>query len=208
MTHVFAPAPPRGLYDRRQSRDARVLEQRDRLLTATALVLAAGATPTITAVVNLARVSRNTFYEYFDDLEHARVAAVLRAKQGVARALTRVEISARTPVERRRALARAWFDWIGSEPADAALILQATTGALSEAGAAFEAALRRSVADARALGVSVVAPDRSMVLAVAATAEAFGREVAGGRFESEANERAARDLLERTLVEVSLRVLR
>jgi len=208
MSHVFAPAPPRGHYDRQQLREERVVEQRDRLLTATALVFGSEATPTITAVVNLARVSRNTFYEYFDDLTHARLVAVSRAKQGVAHALLRVETSARTPVERRRALARAWFDWIGSEPADAALILQATTGALSEAGATFEAALRRSLADARALGMGIVTLERSVVMAVAATAEAFGRELTGTRIESEAKERVGRDVLERTLVEVSLRVLR
>jgi len=208
MTPVVPPAPPRGQYDRRQSREARVLEQHSRLVAATAFVVASQAAPTITAVVNLARVSRNTFYEYFDDLEHARLAAVSRAKQGVAQALLRAEASARTPVERRRALARAWFDWIDSAPADASLIMRAATGALGEAGAAFEAALSRSVADARSLGLSAVRPDPSLVMAVAATAEAFGRELAGGRFASEANQRVGREVLERTLVEVSLRVLR
>jgi AcrR family transcriptional regulator len=185
-----------------------VVEQRDRLLAATALVFGAGATPTVTAIVNKAGVSRNTFYEYFDDLEHARAAALSRAKQGVSRALSRVEASARTPVERRRALARAWFDWIVAEPADAALSLHVTTTPLSAAGAAFEAALRRSVADARALGLSVAAPARSALMAVAATAEAFGRELVAGRSDEEPNERLERDGLERMLVEVSLRVLR
>jgi AcrR family transcriptional regulator len=184
------------------------MEQRDRLLAAAALVLASTPSPTITAVVNLARVSRNTFYEYFDDLEHARLAAVSRAKQAVAQALSRAEASARTPVERRRALARAWFDWIETGPADASLILRATTRALGEAGAAFEAALSRSIADARSLGLSVVRQHQSAVVAVAATAEAFGRELAGGRLASEANQGVEREVLERTLVEVSLRVLR
>jgi AcrR family transcriptional regulator len=208
MAWNFEPAPARGQYDRRQPREARLIEQRERLVSATALVLARDSLPTITAVVTLARVSRNTFYEYFDDLEHARTAAVLRAKQRLELGLRQAEQSARTPVERRRVLARAWFDWISSAPADAGLILRTGSAALSDAGVAFEGALRRSVADARALGVSVTAPERTAVVAVAAVAEAFGRELAGGQLASEANQRTGREVLERALVEVSLRILR
>jgi AcrR family transcriptional regulator len=208
MTWKFVPAPPRGHYDRRQPRELRVVEQRDRLIAATALAFARESAPTIATVVNLARVSRNTFYEYFDDLEHARAAAVLRAKQRVEQALRQAEQAARTPVERRRALARAWFDWIVAAPAEAGLILRATTSALGDGGTRFEAAVMRSLADARALGVSVATPDRTVCMAVAAAAEAFGRELVAMLLGGEADQRGPREVLERSLVDVSLRLLR
>lgn len=205
---MFEPAPRRGQYDRRQPREARLFEQRERLISATALALAKSDAPTIGAIVGIARVSRNTFYEYFDDLEHARAAAIQRGKLRLEQALRRAEQSARTPVERWRAIARGWFEWATAEPPEARLILLAST-ALSEAGAALESALKRSGSELRALGMNAAVPEASRFTAVAAAGEAFARELVAGRIAGEVtggdNQRLR---LERSLVEVTVRVLR
>jgi AcrR family transcriptional regulator len=208
MNRSFEPAPARGHYDRRQPREARLLEQRERLMSATALALAVSEAPTIAAVVELARVSRNTFYEYFDDLEHARAAATQRARQRLEPALRQAEQSARTPVERWRALVRAWFDWVSTDPAEARLMLVATSE-LSAGGAALEAALKRSVAELRALGVSAGASEAAHFVAAAAAGEAFARALVAAELASvSSDERPRRERLERALVEVIIRVLR
>jgi len=64
-------APARGHYDRSASREARVAAQRGRLLRAVAEATLTG-TRTVGFVLQLAGVGRSTFYEYFDDFEHAR----------------------------------------------------------------------------------------------------------------------------------------
>lgn len=208
MPTLFEPAPGRGQYDRRQPREVRLLEQRERLISATALALARADAPTLTDIVKLARVSRNTFYEYFDDLGHARAAATQRGKQRAEQALRRAEQSARTPVERWRALARAWFAWVALDPAEARLVLVASLP-LSEAGALLEAAMKRSGAELRALGMNAGALEPSRFTAVAAVGECFARELVARSIGGEARgDHAQREHLERSLVEVTVRVLR
>src|SRR4051812_21174997 len=125
MTAIsFSPAPGRGQYDRRQSRETRLLEQRMRLLAATAISLAKEPAPSVAHVVKLARVSRNTFYEYFDDLAHARTAVAQRSQQRLEQQLRVAEQRTRTPVERWRALVHAFLEWVSSAPAEALLCLQ------------------------------------------------------------------------------------
>jgi AcrR family transcriptional regulator len=185
-------------------------EQRERLISAAALTIVGGQPPTIAALVKLARVSRNTFYEYFDDLEHARHAAMQRANQRLDQALRRAELTARTPVERWRALVHAWFDWIALEPAEARLVLDARASALSEAGSIFQAALGRSIVDLRVFGVRPAGADTTRQVAVAAAGEAFGREWASKWLAAGEQASTARDRepVERALVEIAVRVLR
>jgi AcrR family transcriptional regulator len=206
---TFEPAPGRGQYDRRQPREIRLLEQRERLMSATALALARSGATTITAVVTLARVSRNTFYEYFDDLEHARGAAMQRSKARLEHALREAEQSARTPVERWRALARAWFEWVVADPAEARLILEVGAAALSSAGVLLEAALKRSLSDLRTLGVKSGEGEGPRIVAATATGEAFARELAANSLAAEASPPASeRQRIERALLDVIVRVLR
>ena len=72
------PAPKRGQYDRALSRRDRQAAQRERVITALAALSAAERELSIANVVELAGIGRNTFYEYFDDIEHALTAIKAR----------------------------------------------------------------------------------------------------------------------------------
>jgi AcrR family transcriptional regulator len=209
---TLAPAPGRGQYDRRQPREARLVEQRARLLSATANALARNADATIADVVKVAGVSRNTFYEYFDDLAHARVAAEQRAEHRLATVLRGAEEQTRTPVERWRALSHAFMGWVVSAPADALLCLEGVRSGLSNAGRALEAAFSRSLSTVRASGVRTQDQDGLRAVALAATGEVFARRIIverwgnpppeAGRLERE------RERLERVLTDAAVRLLR
>jgi AcrR family transcriptional regulator len=207
---TFTPAPGRGQYDRRQPREARLLEQRARILAAAAAVLAANPSATVGAVVQLAGVSRNTFYEYFDDLDHARGAVEHRAAQRIEQALRAAEQQTRTPVERWRALVHAWLDWALDAPNDARLMLSEAREGVSMAGLALEAALARSLATLRASGVGGAEQDALRVTAVAAAGEAFARRLAARRPAEVDGARTRREQtrFERALVDVAVRLLR
>jgi AcrR family transcriptional regulator len=210
-SRVLLSAPGRGQYDRRQSREARLLEQRARILAATAAALAADPSATVAAVVELAGVSRNTFYEYFDDLDNARDAAERRAEQRIEQALRAAEQQTRTPVERWRALTHAWLGWASEQPSGARLILRAAReGGLSAAGRVLETAFARSLATLRASGVSGVDQDALRVTAVAAAGEAFARRLAVPLPVDTDGARAQRERarVERALVDVAVRLLR
>src|SRR5882724_7581316 len=119
------PAPKRGLYDRGLSRRERQAAQRERVITALAALSATEKELSIANVVELAGIGRNTFYEYFDDVEHALTMIKTRALREL---VTRLESSvqaARTPLERIRALARAWAENLFVDPPLAKLALRA-----------------------------------------------------------------------------------
>ena len=119
------PAPGRGQYDRRLPRERRLAEQKERLVAATARALVLSDEPSVAQVIAIAGMGRNTFYEYFDDVPHARKAAEQRALRLVEDALRGAEAQTRTPVERFRALARAWFELAATTPAELLLVLRA-----------------------------------------------------------------------------------
>jgi AcrR family transcriptional regulator len=184
-------------------------EQRNRLVAATALAMACEQTPTVASIVKLAGVSRNTFYEFFDDVEHARAAGKVRSQQRLEHALRAAEQRSRTPVERWRALAQAWLDWALDWPVEASLILQGGTAALSAAGRELEGALARSIVTLRASGLVVAGDSASHVTAVAAAGEVFARKLVAKQmtkveWESGAT---ARDALERAIVDIAVRLL-
>jgi len=180
-----------------------------RLVVATALALARDDAPTVATVVKLAGVSRNTFYEYFDDLEHARAAAERRAEQELERTLRSAEAQTRTPVERWRSLAHAWIEWLSHGPAGARLVLRDASSGLSAAGRLLEAALVRSLATLRASGVAGE-HDVLRVTAVAAAGEAYARRLSASLLTENGPVPAARELerIERSLVDVAVRLLR
>jgi AcrR family transcriptional regulator len=209
---TLAPAPGRGQYDRRQPREARLLEQKARLLSATALALARSANATIADVVNVAGVSRNTFYEYFDDLAHARVAAEQRAEHRLATLLRGAEEQTRTPVERWRALSHSFMSWVMSAPADALLCLEGVRSGLSNAGRALETAFSRSLSIVRAAGVRAQDQDGLRAVALAATGEAFARRIIAERWSNPPPEpgrlERERERAERALADAAVRLLR
>jgi AcrR family transcriptional regulator len=186
----------------------RLVEQRERLISAAALTFTREEPPTIGALVSLARVSRNTFYEYFDDLEHVRAAAVQRARQRLDQALRGAERSARTPVERWRVLSRAWFEWAALEPAEARLVLETKGSVLSPAGAVLEAALKRSLEELSVFGVRPNDASAARVVAAAAAGEAFGRELVSECLADAGAVGSARTRLEQGFVDVTVRLLR
>lgn len=209
---TLPPAPGRGQYDRRQPREARLLEQKARLLSATALALARRRDATIADVVKVAGVSRNTFYEYFDDLAHARVAAEQQAEHRLGTALRGAEEQTRTPVERWRALSHAFLSWVLLAPADALLCLEGVSAGLSGGGRALEAAFSRSLSTLRASGVRAQDQDGLRALGLAAMGEAFARRIIAERWSSPPPEPARlereRERVERALVDAAARLLR
>jgi AcrR family transcriptional regulator len=119
------PAPKRGQYDRALSRNERQAAQQERVIAAISAIAAAGRDLSVASVVEYAGIGRNTFYEYFDDVEHALSAINSRVRRELS---TRVEIAlrlARTPLERVRALAKAWVETVSANPAGSAIALRA-----------------------------------------------------------------------------------
>ena len=184
------------------------------MLSATALATARSSErtePTIADVVKLAGVSRNTFYEYFDDLAHARSAAQQRAEHRLSVRLRAAEEQTRTPVERWRALSHAWITWVATAPAEALLCLDLVRAGLSPAGRALEAACSRSLETQRSSGIRVEDPQGTRVMAVAAAGEVMARRFVAnwlGEPPSAARLDGERERMERALAEVAVRLLR
>src|SRR4051794_31166274 len=99
-----APAPKRGRYDRGLTRSERQAAQRERVVAAIAALSATDRELSVANVVELAGIGRNTFYEYFDDLEQALLAIEGRALRDFAPRVESALLNARTPLERMRAL--------------------------------------------------------------------------------------------------------
>jgi AcrR family transcriptional regulator len=222
MAHrdALLPAPGRGQYDRRLPRDRRISEQRERLLAATALAVAHEASPSVASIVRRAGVGRNTFYEYFDDVRHARSAAKAAVLRRLEQVIVEAERTARTPVERWRALARAWLTFAGEEPSAMMLALaidERAHRAVSGGAALLEAAFERSLETLRSAGVTAPPAGPERVRAVAAVGEAFARTLGHTQipFDSDDSEAAPtsvepwdRERLERAFVDVAVRLLR
>lgn len=121
----LVPAPKRGRYDRALSRRERQAAQRERVIAAIAAISASERELSVASVVELAGIGRNTFYEYFDDLEHALLAIKARALRDFASRVEAAMQAARTPLERIRALARVWTENLLENPAQVKLALRA-----------------------------------------------------------------------------------
>jgi len=119
------PAPKRGRYDRALTRRDRQAAQRERVLAAIEALTATDCELNVANVVELAGIGRNTFYEYFDDLEHALLAVQARAQRDLASRLEVALQAARTPLERIRVLARVWSENLLANPARVKLALRA-----------------------------------------------------------------------------------
>lgn len=143
-------APARGRYDRALSRQARQAEQKARLVGWIAEVYRErGPALTVQDVVQAAGVGRNTFYEYFDGLEHALdYVAQTHAKAMHERISAAVE-AARTPIAKLRELSRAWLEEVELDPARSALLLRLRSGARSTATDVFASLLDAALKQGR-----------------------------------------------------------
>jgi AcrR family transcriptional regulator len=176
------PAPGRGAYDRSLSRAQRDAQHRERLLVATAEVIVEGPA-TVARIVEHAGVGRSTFYEFFDSPEHVLEQLEQRALRSLATTLDESLRIARTPLERTRAIVRAWLDALQARPMEGrvALIKRANAELLSPAGKLLHRALERSAEVARQSGVGWLssADDASLLGAAAAVEVVTRRHLAG-----------------------------
>jgi AcrR family transcriptional regulator len=198
---VQLPAPGRGAYDRTLSRSERDAEHRERLLLAAADVLTQGPA-TVARIVERAGVGRSTFYEFFDSPEHLFEHLEQRALRGLDTALDVAFSEARTPLERVRAITRAWLAELETRPAEARVVLTRRIGGdlLSPAAKRLHRALERCVQAARQAGmVGFNSADDVSLLAAAAGVEAVCRRHLTGQ--------PVRDA-QRTLAELVSRLLR
>lgn len=174
------PAPARGCYDRALSRQARQAEQRERLVYWIAQKhQECGTRLTVQDVVAAAGVGRNTFYEYFDGLEHGLAyAAQTCAKLGRERIMSELE-SARTPIAKLRKLARAWLEFAESEPAALLLLARRPANASgSDATALFQSLLQQVLnAGSQALALP---SDRVLEACAASAAEGASLRLLAG----------------------------
>lgn len=200
---ALVPAPKRGRYDRALSRRERQAAQRERVIAAIAAITATDRELSVANVVEVAGIGRNTFYEYFDDLEHALIAIKGRALRDFTPRLAAAMEAARTPLERIRALARVWVENLLESPAQVKLALRAQAELieatqLSVLGQHIAAVLSADL-EARSALPGLGEPLR--VAVVAALFDAVSR--------AHLNLRAmSSDELQRVLTEWSLRVLR
>lgn len=174
---LLLPAPGRGAYDRSLSRAERHAEHRERLLLATAEVLREGA-PTVARIVERAGVSRSTFYEFFDSPEHILTQLEQRVLKALEAALDHALTQARTPLERVRAVARAWLEVVEAQRSEALVALTHRVGPelLSPAAQTLLSVLKRLAQAARADGAGwLAAGDDVSLLAAAAAVEAVSR---------------------------------
>jgi len=171
------PAPKRGRYDRGLAREVRQAEQRERLVAALAFVSGAGHELSVATVVARAGMGRSTFYEYFDDIAHALAEVSARAQRDF---LARAELELAlvlTPLERVRALARAWASELLENPHVMRIGLAASAptrdvAQLSSVGRTLVELLERE-APARAALPGLADPLR--LVAVAAVSDVLGR---------------------------------
>jgi AcrR family transcriptional regulator len=199
----LTPAPQRGKYDRALSRRERQAEQRERVIAAVAALITTERSLNVASVVELARIGRNTFYEYFDDIEHALVAIKARALRDFATRLESALHAARTPLERIRALARAWAEYIVEAPTLARVALRAQAEAIEPTQLSVLAEHVSTVLNAE-LAARTALPglaDPLRTIAVAALFDAISRSHLTAR-------PLATEELQRTLSELALRLLR
>jgi len=199
----LVPAPKRGRYDRALSRQARQAAQRERVIAAIAALGATDRELSVAQVVELAGIGRNTFYEYFDDLEHALAAIQSRALRDLSLRVESVLPAARTPLERIRALARAWAENLSENPGQVKLALRAQAELIEATQLSvlgqYLAGLLSAELEGRSALPGLAEPLR--VAVVAALFDAVSR--------AHLNVRAmTSDELQRVLADWSLRVLR
>ncbi|HYQ44338.1 MAG TPA: TetR/AcrR family transcriptional regulator [Polyangiaceae bacterium] len=199
----LVPAPKRGHYDRALSRGERQVAQRERVIAAITAISAAGGELSVASVVEAAGIGRNTFYEYFDDLEHALLAIKRSALHDFSASVAIALQVARTPLERVRALSRAWAENLLENPARAKLALRAQAESLAPTQLSVLAQHLAKVLDAEHEARSAL-PGLAEPLRVAVVAALFDT-VSRAHFNTRA---LTSEELQRVLADWSMRLLR
>lgn len=200
---MFAHAPGRGRYDRTLSERERRAEQRECLIEAAATLF--GEKPeavSVSSIVGLARMGRNTFYDHFADLDAAKAAVCEAARVEASIAIREESAEAWTPTERLRAIARGWFRFARARPRFALALLRlshdsaGTSCAAHYLGECLHPALSEALADA----VIAVRADPVRVMSAASVMEAVTR--------AETNNALGASDAERVTVDMILRLFR
>ena len=146
-----------------------------------------------------AGVGRNTFYEHFADVNAVLREARSAALGGVVRELERAEAAARTPIEKLRAVARAWVTSVaaGGEMLRASLDASGAQGAAADAP--LHRVLTRIAAEARSAGATSAAPESLRVWAAVGAFEIVARRLGAD---------ADVALASRTLADLAVRMFR
>jgi AcrR family transcriptional regulator len=171
-------APPRGRYDRSVAREERVAAQRERLLNAVAQANAMG-TCTVARVLEIAGVGRATFYEYFDDAEHALAQVVEQVTASARRAVKAQHSESPNSIE---SLFEAWLIAMQDLRWSAIAALRARGDSLSSPGRE----LRDALVDVLASDGSDDRENQLHALMLAGAAQAAALDLALGRVGGEA----------------------
>jgi AcrR family transcriptional regulator len=190
--------PGRGHWDRALSRNGRNASTRAAIIDAVRTASSEnGPDTTVGHVVARAGIGRNTFYAHFSDLSAALAAAEDEATSAAEVALARALQSARTPIERLRALAREWLE----TQAQTAPVAPRGHPWLSRDVGRLERALRDVLAEARLAGVIARAPDTRRIRYLGGAFVAAALDGAG-------RSSAERDEMAEMLADFALRVFR
>ncbi|MEP7048731.1 MAG: hypothetical protein ABJB12_00195 [Pseudomonadota bacterium] len=197
------PAPKRGQYDRALSRRERQEAQRERVIAALSALAAENRELSIANIVEAAGIGRNTFYEYFDDVDHALAAVKARAVRELSARAEAAMRAARTPLERIRALARAWAENLFADSTTVSLALrpeaESADGTQLSVLGQFVASLLLAEGDARNALPGLA--DALKLNAVAAVFDAISRTQLR-------SQRLASEELQSVLTDLALRLLR
>jgi AcrR family transcriptional regulator len=138
---------------------------------------------TVARIVARAGVGRSTFYEFFDAPEHALAHLEQRVMNGLEQAFAAALSSAHTPLDRLRALLRAFIAALEARPLEARVVLlrRKEPEHSSVVGRALHAALTRLAQAAERDDVALLAArDEVALLAATAIAEAVARRHLNG----------------------------
>ena len=174
------PPEPRGRYDRSKTTAERRAAHITRLVVAAAAELRARgrAGLTVSDVVRRAGVGRNTFYASFRDLDHLLLHMEETALSLIWRRASDALAEAYTPIEKLRALSRAWLSALHEQPDLGWAALSAPARektATSRAGDPIARLLTAALDHGRRDGVLSVAADELRVLSAIAMFEALGK---------------------------------
>jgi hypothetical protein len=170
-------APARGRYDRRSSPEERLRAQRWRLMQAVARAFVERE-PSVSRVAALSRVGRASFYEFFDDFEHALGMVRALSIDSLDRSLDATLTRERAPVAALRSLTQEFLESLQRWPEGSLVALASDGEETSPLGRSIERALRRWYVASQSAGFITPKSDSERLLLATGAAEAFARRVA------------------------------
>lgn len=144
----------RGHWDRSLGGERRRAAQRERLLAAVINESTRrGRALAVRHVIEAAGVGRNTFYEHFFDLDAALAVAREEVRLAACSAWEKAELTARTPIERLRALAAEWLSQASTKSSPTVALLRDGSASGESLRRELGARLKEALTSARASGV-------------------------------------------------------